>query len=133
MARWRNQPRPPPGERLRSRHVLQIMVTMVTFTPKNIISNADIQGKNYVKIKSIIKVCTRVLHGPVLVSWAGPAPSLGPGLNDILRAGCGPETCWASNHIWWTGLVLNFRPVQGPSLYMKIQYSDCLEDFCVNQ
>ena len=38
---------------------------------------------------------TRVLHGPGLGPQAGPArsPWAGPGFNDMLRAGCGPETC----------------------------------------
>ena len=45
-------------------------------------------------------VSTRVLRGPGLGPWAGPARSpwagpgrAGPGFYDILRAGCGPETC----------------------------------------
>ena len=52
--------------------------------------------KDKEKIERVQHRATRVLHGPGLGPWAGP------GFNDILRAGCGPETCGAG-----PGLVNN--------------------------
>ena len=51
---------------------------------------------------------------------AGPGPHnsvCGPGPGQVCTTAAGPGRAWASNHICGPGLGLNFRPVQGPSVY----------------
>ena len=51
---------------------------------------------------------------------AGPGPGLiiqFAGLGRVCTTAAGPGRAWASNHVCGPGLGLDFRPVQGPSMY----------------
>ena len=51
---------------------------------------------------------------------AGPGPHnsvYGPGPGRVCTTAAGPGRAWASNHICGPGLGLNFRSVQGPTVY----------------
>ena len=57
----------------------------------------------------------------IVVGWAGPGPGphnsmCGPG--QVCTTAAGPGRAWASNHVCGPGLGLDFRPVQGPSVYV---------------
>ena len=51
----------------------------------------------------------------------GPHNSIcGPGPGQVCTTPAGPGRAWASNHVCGPGLGLDFRPVQGPTIYVSI-------------